>query len=134
MTESKDAMNEKYLHSILEDIWHKATIDNYVSHTAISRVAFEYAYLLSMCSILEHIKGIAHDRGNYRSFKNYFIEFTKKTFTPSQIVKEYAHITETSKNCDCKKVSKYFEDLRRELNEFAVLEQYVKDSKDGLDS
>jgi len=134
MTESKDAINEKSLPSIIEKIWDKATKDNYVSHTMISRIAYDYANLLSLCTILEHIRGIHCDYGNYRSFKNSFIEFTKRTFTPDEILKEYAHITETSEDYDYKKVSKHLEDLKRELEGFIVLEQYVKDGKDGLDS
>jgi len=134
MTESKDAINEKYLPSIIEKIWDKATKDNYVSHTTISRIAYDYANLLSLCTILEHIRGIHCDYGNYHSFKNSFIEFTKRTFTPDQILKEYTHITETSEDYDYKKVSKHLEDLKRELEGFIVLEQYVKDGKDGLDS
>jgi len=126
--------NEKSLPSILEDIWHKATKDNYVSHTMISRIAYDYANLLSLCTIAEHVIGIPHDRGNYHSFKNQFIEFTKRTFTPDQILKEYTHIMATSEDYDYKKVSKHVEDLKRELSEFIILEQYVKDGKDGLDS
>ncbi len=133
MAESKDAMIEKDLPSIIEKIWDKATKDNYVSHTMISRIAFEHARLFSLTMALDYKDGKKPDYHLYKIFKNSFIKFTKRTFTPDQILKEYTHITETSEDYDYKKVSKHLEDLSRELNRLIVLEASVEDSLD-LDS
>ena len=62
-----------------------------------------------------------------KAFKNYFIEFTKRTFTPGQILKEYTHIMATSEDFDYEEVEKHVEDLKRELLGFMALEQRIEE-------
>ncbi len=127
MTESKDAIIEKNLTLLLEHIWYQVVNNHYVSHTMISRIAFEHArwYLLTMA----YGNGVdtEPERRLSKAFQNFFIEFTKRTFTPGQILKEYTHIMATSEDYDYKELFKHVEDKKRELGESIVWEQCVKD-------
>ena len=133
MTESKDAIIEKNLTLLLEHIWYQVVKNHYVSHTMISRIAFEHARWYSLTMAFGGGVDKEPERRLSKAFKNYFIEFMKKTFTTGQILKEYTHITETSKDFDYKKVEKHVEDLKRELRGFFALEQRIEEGID-LDS
>ncbi len=122
MTESKDAMIETDLTLIIEYIWYQVAKNNYVSHTMISRIAFEHVHRFRLTMALDPESDKEPDYRLSKVFKNSFIEFTKRTFTINQILKEYTHIMATSEDFDYKKVEKHLEDLKRELNGFMVLE------------